>query len=212
MNYSQTVHAIQFRAQAAQLHVTSSRHTAISISQQHLEEGGFSLINYSRYNHFCAVSVVEVPETLENLMTLHLFITSSCHVALGCTAPWYSHTATVFRSQCLTGHGSQAQSQTARYPLPLNYQESLQIKLHSQLWSVPLLKGEGVNSDSQTMGHPLCSTGTWTQPSPWQQMDAVLAWLLHYLQVTVCNDSGSSQKMKASEQCHSFAVLSKRNY
>ncbi len=32
MNDSQTMHAIQFRAQAAKLHVTLSRHKAVSIN------------------------------------------------------------------------------------------------------------------------------------------------------------------------------------
>ncbi len=43
---------------------------------------------------------------------------------------------------------SLAQSPTSPYPLPLNYQVSLQIK---SLWRVSLLKGEGINLDSQTV-------------------------------------------------------------
>ncbi len=70
----------------------------------------------------------------------------------------------------------------------------------------------GINFKIQTLGSPLCSTRTRTWPSPWHQMDTLLAWLLCYSQVTLCNDSCCSQKTKASQKCHSFAVLARRNY
>ncbi len=62
-NDSQTMHATQFRAQAAQLHVTLTRKTVVRISQQHQ---GFPIINYNQCNqNFCTVLVIEVLEMLE---------------------------------------------------------------------------------------------------------------------------------------------------
>ncbi len=41
---------------------------------------------------------------------------------------------------------------------------------------------------------------------------ACMAVVLQYFQVIVCKDSCCSQKMKASQKCHSVAVLARRNY
>ncbi len=50
MNDSQTVHAFQFRPQAAELCVTFSRHTALSLAISARRNRGFSIINYCLYN------------------------------------------------------------------------------------------------------------------------------------------------------------------